>query len=34
MGDIDENTLKWIRSLKLSRDLKSMRDFHNGYYFG
>jgi hypothetical protein len=34
MSDIDEQTIKWLKSLKLSRDIKSIRDFHNGYYFG
>ena len=34
MSDLDEQTLKWLRSLKLSKDIKSTKDFHNGYYFG
>ena len=34
MNEIEESTLRWLSSLKLSRELKSLKDLHNGYYFG
>lgn len=34
MTEIDPQTAKWIHSLKLNKNFKTISDFENGYSFG
>lgn len=34
MTDIDAETGKWLQSLKLNKNFKTINDFENGYVFG
>lgn len=34
MTDIDVETGKWLQSLKLNKNFKTISDFENGYAFG
>jgi hypothetical protein len=34
MSDIDQETLKWLQSLKLNKNFKTIADFETGYNFG
>jgi hypothetical protein len=34
MADLPDDVVRWLRTLKLSKEIASTKDFENGFYFG